>query len=351
MARIAPLDGLRGVACLTVLVGHADIPHVPSFAHAGVDAFFTLSGFLIAGILLREHERTGTIRLGEFYLRRMRRLVPALAVTLFAVVLYDGLAKPGGGIACPYLLTDVAMAAGYMTNLSMAHGWPHRLSTDFLPHAWSLSAEEQFYTVAPVALFATLRLGATRAALFRGCLCLIVAAIGWKAWLVASGATVMRVYCSPDAHVDPLLIGVAGAIANDRVQAWFADQRRLLAWGALGSVVAAAGVAGMMEFPTAARSVTVATTTALATLLVIYDVTAPGRSYLRGVLAWRPLVVAGLGSYGLYLYHYPLYVVCGPVAGIVLTVAAAGASYRWIEMPVREWRRTPLAVTESPAVS
>lgn len=138
MQRIPSLDGLRAISISLVVIGHWAELHYHSdiagaFANLGVRIFFIISGFLITTLLLKEREQRATIRLGEFYVRRAYRILPAAIAFMLPVFLifYRDLRW-----------YHMAAAALYLTNFDFAHPW-------FLGHLWSLSVEEQFYVLWP----------------------------------------------------------------------------------------------------------------------------------------------------------------------------------------------------------
>jgi peptidoglycan/LPS O-acetylase OafA/YrhL len=197
------VEGLRGVAVLLVVLFHAGLPLSGGFI--GVDVFFVISGFLITGLLLREHERSGHVSLARFYARRVRRLLPAAAVVVLATLgaawlIVNPLDRPSvmsDGAASVLSVANVRFAlleGDYFT--AMAQPSP------FL-HFWSLSVEEQFYLVWPALLFVVARgrrrwvalaLGLVLVGSFVASLALTDSAITWayyslptRAWQLAVG--------------------------------------------------------------------------------------------------------------------------------------------------------------------
>ena len=156
------VEALRALAITLVLLFHAGVTAVPG-GFVGVDVFFVISGFLITGLLVRELERSGRIRLREFYARRMRRLIPA-AFTVLAFVTVVTLRYSPGGYRDEYGI-DISSAAGYWANWNFAARAVNYLGSQLAPspvlHYWSLSVEEQFYVVWPV-LLALVALGVRR---------------------------------------------------------------------------------------------------------------------------------------------------------------------------------------------
>jgi peptidoglycan/LPS O-acetylase OafA/YrhL len=156
------IQGLRAVAVLLVVLGHAGVPGLAG-GYVGVDVFFVISGFLITTLLVGEHRASGRISLARFYARRATRLLPAstlvAAVTLGASWLWLPPARIVG------LAYDALTAAGYAINVRLA-----AVATDYFAnpapspfqHFWSLAVEEQFYLLWPLLIIVVLRFGRVR---------------------------------------------------------------------------------------------------------------------------------------------------------------------------------------------
>jgi peptidoglycan/LPS O-acetylase OafA/YrhL len=197
------LDGLRGLAIALVVAFHAF--GWPPGGTVGVDLFFVLSGFLISTLLLEEHHATRTISICNFYVRRARRLFPALAALLAPFVF---LVIVGAAVGSFQTRTAVGIGAAltYTSNIVVAVD-PSAVPAAMI-HLWSLAAEEQFYVLWPLALVVLLRLGGLRF-LVGGLGVLLAVAIFHRLELVAGGASIERLYYGPDTHADALLIGSA----------------------------------------------------------------------------------------------------------------------------------------------
>ena len=343
--RVLPLDGLRTLAIALVVLYHL---HVPGFGSGfvGVNVFFVLSGYLITTLLLREHARTGRIRLGRFWVRRILRLYPTLlAVVVAGVALwgvvgsYQGSSMSAGGAAL--------VAITYTGNLARA--FFDQAQGVFAP-MWSLSMEEQFYLVWPPLLLLGLALVAGRRhgrALLVGALAVLVVASSVAAGLLhevpTSGST-PAIYFSPVLNVGPLLLGCLLSVVLDdpRGRAVFA--------GRGGTVATWVGLAGVLGSLVAIRSGWQQTPLTFGLAL---PAVAVASALLIGGLAGRPSLVAralSLGpvawtgralSYPIYLWHVLMIALVGPVlsgplgvvAVIVATVAVSALSYRFVEQP------------------
>jgi len=160
------LDGLRGLAVLAVMVYHSGLrPFLPG-GYLGVDVFFVLGGFLVTVLLVREHQRSGSLRLGRFYLRRVLRLAPALFLMLAGCCAFAAFRTRPDRAAQVY--RAALLTACYAANWD----WLWSAPLGLLSHAWSLSVEGQFYLVWPALLYALLRRGAG----LRGAACVVAAA-------------------------------------------------------------------------------------------------------------------------------------------------------------------------------
>ena len=330
------IEGLRAVAVLLVVVSH--VFGAPAGGYVGVDVFFVVSGFLITGLLLREHAGTGRIRLRDFYARRARRLLPAavlvLAVTNLAAYLL--LAGDRAGQA----LRDSLWSLGFLANVRFA-----AVGTDYfdatLPaspvqHYWSLAVEEQFYLVWPCLLLVALALSRRRGPL-AVLLVLTTGSLAWSVLSTASDAT--AAYFSTAARGWELGVGALVAVAAHR--GWLPHRPRFgLAFGWLGLYgigLAAFTLDDRTPFPGSAALLPV-----LATALVLVGGEA-GAADRNPVLVNPVSRYLGRVSYSLYLWHWPVLVLSVAVlpdalhvvVPLGLTFALAALSSRFVEEPVR----------------
>lgn len=330
----APLDGVRALAITAVLLVHLHEP-VFSLGGFGVDVFFVLSGFLITLLLLEEHTGTGRIHFARFYGRRALRLFPALYTALAVVVLY-ALLLAGDGRG--QLLTDVGFGAVYLKNWQGALGFGGERSGP-LVHLWSLALEEQFYLVWPPVLALGLR--ARRHGLLLA-LCGLAVVLGTSIRLVhgvdAPGLAYQR--------ADALLLGCGAALVLQRAR----DHERSTVGSGWGPAAVAALVALtvlLLPVRDALGSWTdrlVPTVVALLSVVVVVGVVLAPAGAAARVLSWQPLVALGRISYGLYIWHLPVFKLWPPrllpsstvLADIVLVTISVGiavVSYVAIERP------------------
>jgi peptidoglycan/LPS O-acetylase OafA/YrhL len=332
------LDGLRAIAVLGVICWHYVMPGVKG-GFLGVDLFFVLSGFLITKLLIDEWHATGRIHLGHFYVRRALRLFPALFLLLIAML-----------PVVPRIWTWYSLA--YATNWGILAG---KLNSSAIMQLWSLSVEEQFYLVWPPLLLGMFALKLPRKAIV-GVAVLLAAAsatykiIGWQtidSW--------SRFYFGSDARADELLIGglLAMFVSWSRLpgKAWFQALVQIATVPAvlwLGYLFAESAVYWRLFYQQGGLTVV-----ALATAVIILQCLIAPIPPLTALLSWRPMVLIGRMSYGLYLWHSPVSwltdarhyewvpIMNRPtlfIVRVVLTFIIAGLSYRFLEQPLLRFK-------------
>jgi peptidoglycan/LPS O-acetylase OafA/YrhL len=309
----APLDGLRGVAVLLVMVGHAstsspNAPLLPTFrgANAGVTIFFVLSGFLITSLLLQEAAARGSIRLDRFYARRALRLLPALALV---VLVFGGLTRLLAVVPNAEPRASAA-ALFYAANWIRAYGL---FDLGPLEHCWTLAIEEQFYLTWPLIVWALLRLRASGPAIVG----LLAAAIGASVLARAvlfdgTAASAIRVNAGLDTCAYALLAGCALAVLRS-------DGRLARVQGRWSRVAAAAAGVWLVAWVAVLKSQASAAMNdvwsdplvAVAAVLIVGELQRPIPAAAAWLLANRPLIAIGKISYGLYLWHFPIFIAIG----------------------------------------
>ncbi|MGE2713962.1 acyltransferase family protein [Mycolicibacterium litorale] len=371
---IRALDGVRAVAVALVLADHAGLPGVPG-GFLGVDVFFVLSGFLITSLLLDELGRTGRVDLRGFWIRRARRLLPALLAMVLAVVAARVFFPPD---AVTSLRDDAVAAFFWVANWAFVAQQTDYFSQGSPPsplqHTWSLGVEEQFYLVWPLLLVAVVgvlafrRAAPTLRAVRWGVLVLAVggaAASATAAVLLTSEATANRVYFGTDTRVQALLIGAAAAalLVRDWSTVTMGTPIRGR-WGRwttrLLSVLGLAGLVALAHYATGAPAeyrMGLFTATAAAAVLVVATVALDQRGPVARLLACPPLVWLGTISYGVYLWHWPIFLFLNGertgwtgwplfAARCAATLSVAVLSYWLVERPIRQWR--PATVPQLP---
>ncbi|HTK16572.1 MAG TPA: acyltransferase [Acidimicrobiia bacterium] len=339
---------MRGLAVAGVLFFHGG--HLAG-GFLGVDAFFVLSGFLITSLLLAEAGARGRIALGAFWMRRARRLLPALVCVLAAVAVYaQVLAKPE---ELATIRGDALATIGYFANwraiFTSTDYWALFRSPSPLIHTWSLAIEEQFYLVWPLLVAVIVRGCSGRTAAKRLLVTSAALAIASLAWMLVifDPANPSRVYYGTDTRLASILVGAAFA-------AWLAVRgpvRGPRARVALEVVAVAALVVLATAFARASGSSDVLYrgglfACAVAVGLVIAAAVHPRSGPVSRVLSFRPFCALGLVSYGVYLWHWPIYVVINEARAhltgwpllalrIGVTLVIAAVSYRFVEKPIR----------------
>ena len=369
---LAGLDGLRALAVLAVVLYHAGVDFVPA-GFLGVEIFFVVSGYLITSLLLSEHAATSAVSLRRFWVRRARRLLPAVGLLVAVVLTYFAIFLPG---EVAMVRGDALAAVAYVSNWAfILRDTPYfeqvgRPSP--LLHLWSLAIEEQFYVVWPL-LFVGLMALRGRALLFGAIVAGIVGSTVLMAVLYEPFADVTRVYYGTDTRAAGLLFGAALAVVwragalpapRGRVEAWLfhaSGLARLLRVSLdIAGLAALAGLAYIVVTFTSFQPALYLGGFALVSGLTVIVITAavmPG-GRLGRVLGVAPLRAIGLRSYSIYLWHWPIFVVTRPgidvsmgeiellVVRLALTLLLAEISYRFVEMPIRHgalgriWART-----------
>lgn len=344
------VDGLRAIAVAAVVTYHLGAAWLPG-GFLGVDVFLVISGYLITSLLLAEHRAHGRIDLRRFWLRRARRLLPAVLVMIAVVLAFMVIAHPG---EVGRLRGQVVAALAYVIN------W-HFIFADVpyfeqfgrpsvLLHLWSLAIEEQFYLVWPLLLVAGLAM--LRRGALLGLVALAAAGSATLAWVLWQPFTdPSRIYYGTDTRAVALLIGVALALLPAAVPAGGATPPRgTRRWAAEGLFAAAAAgvIAAMLTLGDLDERLyrggflIVALATAGVIAAAARPWSLPGR-----LLGTRPMVWVGLRSYAIYLWHWPVIMLTRPdvdvpVDGpaltalrVALTLALAALSYRYVEVPFR----------------
>lgn len=352
------LDGIRGLAVAAVLAFHGGFGWAQG-GYLGVSTFFTLSGFLITRLLLREQDARGRTSFQHFWSRRARRLWPASLVTLAAIVVVGRtLFEPEDVLG---LTGDVLAALAQVANWHFVlEGRSYAdlfVTPSLAQHFWSLAIEEQLYLVVPLLVAVSGRTRRPRRTL--GVVVGILAVASVAATLLLQGASPDRIYYGTDTRAFELLAGAALAVVGagrrsvDRprgpvvqVAGWTALALSAVAWTAVAQDADVVTGGGLWLY-------------ALASVALIVGARSPGP--LRQTLSWRPLVQLGAISYGVYLFHWPIFLVLAPeqigahrvvafVLAVCLTVALAWLSHQLLEAPVLAGRARWLGTGRQPGV-
>ncbi len=335
MGYLPALDGLRGIAIALVVINHLDIPLTQSLGVVGVTVFFVISGFLITSLLAREWHAHRHIDFRAFYARRIRRLFPALVVVLVAVTAVDAFNRD-----VAHIVGRVVPALLYFYNWIPAGT---SVTGDPLAQTWSLSVEEQFYLLWPIALLLALNRGGPRRAFHVAAALTVVALVDRALLYAVLHASAVRIYFGSDTNAFALMTGCALALALSR--------GRLPRIGGIASAYVFAAVAFVVVTAPAGAdrlfSLLGPVVVTVATAIVIARLVTTGGG---GSLNWPPLRSLGRISYSLYLWQTPVIVwgdlllrTAPPLARVGVLAAAslvcACASYRYVEAPFRQLGR------------
>jgi peptidoglycan/LPS O-acetylase OafA/YrhL len=344
--RLPGLDGLRALAVIAVLLYHAEIPGIPG-GYLGVEVFFVLSGYLITSLLLTEADHAqGRIDLTRFWMRRARRLLPAMFFMVGVVVGYAVLFLPE---ELAELRGQLVAALVYGTNwyfiLSEQSYFEALGRPPLLQHLWSLAVEEQFYLVWPPLMAVGVR-WLNRPSLSTVCLLGALASVLYAGLLYVPDADPSRLYYGTDTRAGGLLVGAA--LACGYAPPHLVPDRTTIALDALAGL---ALIALGLQFATTPETDPYLyrgklLLCGLTTAAIIAVAVHPSARLGRLLDAW-PLRVVGVRSYGLYLWHWPIFMVTRPELDIPLngtallllrlglTFAIAELSFRFIETPIR----------------
>ncbi len=343
------LDGIRAVSILGIMANHGGF----GWANGGVisvNVFFVLSGFLITMLLMKEWGRSGTILLRAFWARRARRLLPALFVLLGGIGLYALFFAPDGSQSL--LRGDGIATLFYVANwhqiLANQSYFAQVSAPSPLLHTWTLAIEEQFYVVWPLVVLGVLKLTRSSRALFVVAVVGVVASAVEMALLFHAGGDPSRIYYGTDTRAQDILTGAAMGIVLHRRPVATSGRARV-GFSALAAVAAAVFVAEW-AWVDASRDMVFRGGFLLADVmvaLVICGVTMAPRGLPARVLGIGPLAYVGRISYGLYLWHWPVFLVLDqsrtglvgyPLFALRSAVTFVIAVFSWyvVETPVRQ---------------
>jgi peptidoglycan/LPS O-acetylase OafA/YrhL len=339
------VQGLRAVAVGVVILSHT---HVPGFdgGFVGVDVFFLLSGYLISSLLLHEATTTGRVRVGQFYARRARRILPAAGLVLIATSIFAAMRLPFTRVS--EVVDDVRWSALFTANIHFS-----RLGTDYfeqdravspVQHMWSLAVEEQFYLVWPVVVVLVFGVVAKH----RQLVTRVIVAVAWVcslAWsIVLTSSDPVPAYFSSVTRAWELATGALLALAGNRLIQLPAWSRHVLVSGGLGAVVlAVVAFDDSTPFPGWRAAVPVLGTAA------VLAAGAGGTIGVARLLTAKPMRYVGDLSYSLYLWHWPVLVLGAYELGhspgvretallVVILAVASVLSFHLVEDPIRRQR-------------
>ncbi|MGX7068391.1 acyltransferase family protein [Gemella bergeri] len=350
------IDSLRAIAVLVVIIYHIDVNYLPG-GFLGVDLFFVLSGYLISSLIIKEYKKTGTLNLYNFYIRRARRLLPAvyfmITVVLIIITLFNGvlLNKSHLDAVFGYIYTSNWWYIFHKLNYFDSFG-----SQSPFKHLWSLAIEEQFYIFFPLIFLIFNRKkknNDNNYKINKNFKYIVLGLISISLIvhiLLFDINNVSRIYFGTDTRAFSLLVGVMGAILypmeklSEKVTL---KENRLYSLISLISIISLIVV---MLYTSEYNIWLYRGGFLLVAVLCLVVIISTGRqhTFMSKILSFKPIVFIGKISYSLYLWHFPILVLTTPVSEIgspkifyvilriVLTFIVATASYILIETPIRK---------------
>ena len=343
------IDALRALAVLAVFFYHAGVDWMPG-GFLGVDLFFVISGYLITSLLLREFRRGGHVRLGRFWLRRARRLLPAVGVMIAVTMVVGAIVEPD---RVDQMRGDAIASLAYFANWHFVYAdvsyFDQFQRPSLFTHLWSLSVEEQFYLFWPLVFAAGMKLFG-RGRLLLGVLAGAAASVALAWILFDPTGDASRVYYGTDTHAVGLLAGVALALVWSPI-----ELRRRRTGPLVGPILDVVGVLALGLIVLSFVNVNDYDLglwhggylwLALVTALLIAVVVHPA-ARLGNILGQAPVLWLGLRSYSFYLWHWPVLVLTRPGVDVdlptelliplqlALVLLLSELSYRYVELPFR----------------
>lgn len=354
------LDGIRAFSVIAVMLYHANIAWLPG-GFLGVEVFFVVSGFLITSLLIEERESNGGIDLKQFWIRRARRLLPALFIMLSATAVSVAFFAKD---SAPDFRRDVLPSLGYFSNwwqiFAVKTPYFAASSLPVLRHLWSLAVEEQWYLIWPL-LFTVVFGAKWMRSKFSGMLLVVCSG----AVMVATALRFVQddetrtnfLYLSTLTRSSGLLLGAAVAMLwrpwrkispSSRLRSSVADALALVSIAVIGVLMATVHVADARLY----QGGLVATTVASAVVIAV--VMRPNGVFVQKLFSQELFVEIGRRSYGLYLWHWPIFVVAHArdsgnrlAVALAVTVIINEFVYQFVEIPTRQgalgnwWRNRP----------
>ena len=350
------IDSLRALAVLAVIIYHVDVNYLPG-GFLGVDLFFVLSGYLISSLIIKEYKKTGSLNLYNFYIRRARRLLPAvyfmITVVLVVMVMFNGVLLKKSHLDAIF---------GYIYSSNWWYIF-HKLdyfdsfgSQSPFKHLWSLAIEEQFYMIFPLLFLLINRKKKDKDGFYklnRNFLYVILGVILVSLIvhiILFDINNISRIYFGTDTRAFSLLVGAVGAILYpmDKLNTKITPQENLLY--SVVSLISITALITIMIYTSEYNTWLYRGGFLLVAILGIIIIISSGKQHtvMAKLLSFKPVVFIGKISYSLYLWHFPVLVLTTPVSEIgkpniffvvlrvILTFILAIISYALVETPIRK---------------
>ena len=350
------IDSLRALAVLAVIIYHVDVNYLPG-GFLGVDLFFVLSGYLISSLIIKEYRKTGSLNLYNFYIRRARRLLPAV---YFMITI---------GLVVMVLFNEVLLRKSHLDAIFgyiySSNWWYIFHKLDYFDsfgaqspfkHLWSLAIEEQFYMIFPLLFLLINRKKKSKDGTYKLNKNFLYVVLGLI--LVSLIAHILlfdinnisRIYFGTDTRAFSLLVGVVGAILYpmEKLHAKVTPQQNIMY--SVISLVSIATLITVMIYTSEYNTWLYRGGFLLVAIIGLIVIISSGKQHtlMSRLLSFKPVVFIGKISYSLYLWHFPILVLTTPVSEIgnpniifvilriILTFALATASYVFVETPIRK---------------
>ena len=341
------LDGLRGFTIFCVLFYHARLGPYDGM-YLSLSLFFVLSGFLITAILLNDRHRAGRIDFKRFWSRRVRRLAPAALLGVLLAVIYGAtLATRSQAEQLPGDLVGVIFYVVNWTFIATEQSYTDIFAAPSpVQHYWSLAVEEQFYLIIPLSLGFLLRFKVPYRWVVGILGAGVIASTLWMLYLHNDGIDIDRLYFGTDTRIAEVLVGVMLAVVMDRREGYLSERTRQVfgyaGFLAIGGLLWLWFTIGVTEsFSYRGGFLLNSLLTAVLIMAIVSD-----RGPLSHVFRWSPAVRIGRFSYGIYIYHFVIFLWLTPertgldpwpncALRFAVTLAVSWASYHYIETPVR----------------
>ena len=350
------IDSLRALAVLAVIIYHIDVNYLPG-GFLGVDLFFVLSGYLISSLIIKEYKKTGTLNLYNFYMRRARRLLPAvyfmITVCLVFMVLFNGvlLRKSHLDAVFGYIYSSNWWYIFHKLDYFDSFG-----AQSPFKHLWSLAIEEQFYMFFPLIFLIFNRQKKEEgqsSSLNKNFIYIVLGLI-----LISLGTHILlfdinninRIYFGTDTRAFSLLVGVVGALVYPMDKLSSPTNVKESVLYSVVSLTSISTLIAIMFYTSEYNTWLYRGGFLLVAVLGLIIIISSGKqhTFISKALSFRPIVFIGKISYSLYLWHFPIIVLTTPVSEIgnpnlfyvtlriILTVIAATLSYLFVETPIRK---------------
>ncbi|MFC6253498.1 acyltransferase family protein [Secundilactobacillus hailunensis] len=354
---ISGFDGIRTVAVIGVIVYHL-LPYSLQGGYLGVPIFFVVSGYLITDLLLQEYEQNSRIDIIGFYIRRMKRLYPALVTMVLTTAAYITLFQRSLFASLKAIISTNLLYVYNWWEIGHGQSYFDRFNGESpFTHLWSLSIEGQFYLIWPLVLVVLLFIFKERKSIFYLISALAVASAVWMSYLYTGTAMTNRVYYGTDTRMFAILLGVALAFVwpatklrselNSRAK-WLLNGAGLISFALL--IIMFFTMSGQSSFTYHGGMFLFTLLSAILVATVAHPAGFMNQLFTNRIFDW-----VGKRSYGIYLYQFPIMIfyeakvtniaahpVLNALVEAILILIVSDLSYRYLENPTRHYTYSQL---------